>query len=163
MDEIARVFQAFVAPAIFISATALLVLSINVRFLGIVGRLRQYSQARHNAAKNNRLQEAEAYSAQIHSIEHRAVMIRDSFMLALLSLAGFIISSLLLGVGLYWKDAALLAVMVFVIAMICLLLATIHYIREINVSLSSVREEARDERFMDLGVERERRENRDAL
>jgi len=163
MDDIARVFQAFVSPAIFISATALLVLSINVRFLGIVGRLRQYSQARHNAAKNNRLQEAEAYSAQIHSIERRAEMIRRSFLLALVSLAGLIVSSLLLGVGLYWKDAALVAVAVFVCAIVCLLAATIYYIREINVSLSSVREESRDERFMDLGVERERRESRDAL
>jgi hypothetical protein len=163
MDDIARVFQAFVSPAIFISATALLVLSINVRFLGIVGRLRQYSQARHNAAKNNRLQEAEAYSAQIHSIARRAEMIRRSFLLALVSLAGLIVSSLLLGVGLYWKDAALVAVAVFVCAIVCLLAATIYYIREINVSLSSVREESRDERFMDLGVERERRESRDAL
>src|SRR6266436_6277450 len=31
MTDIARLFQAFLAPAIFVSATALLILSINVR------------------------------------------------------------------------------------------------------------------------------------
>lgn len=36
MPDITRIFQAFVAPAIFVSATALLILSINVRLMGIV-------------------------------------------------------------------------------------------------------------------------------
>jgi hypothetical protein len=38
MTDIARLFQAFLAPAIFVSATALLILSINVRLMGIVSR-----------------------------------------------------------------------------------------------------------------------------
>jgi hypothetical protein len=44
------------------------------------------------------------------------------------------------------------AVVVFVMAMICLLAATVHYIREVVVALSSVRNEANDSRFMDLGA-----------
>ena len=51
MNDISRLFQAFVAPAIFFSATALLVLSINVRLMGIVSRLRQYVHAKYDAAK----------------------------------------------------------------------------------------------------------------
>jgi hypothetical protein len=47
----------------------LLILSINVRLMGIVSRLRQYVHAQHDAAKNDRAQEAEAYTAQIKSIE----------------------------------------------------------------------------------------------
>jgi uncharacterized membrane protein YgcG len=152
MDVITRIFQAFVAPAIFVSATALLVLSINVRLMGIVSRLRQYVHAKHDAAKNGRLQEAEAYTAQIQSIERRAEIIRTCFLLALISLAGTIASCLLLGFGLYWKDAALAAVVVFVAAMFCLLAATLYYVREVTVALSSVREESRDSRFMDLGA-----------
>jgi hypothetical protein len=42
MTDIARLFQAFLAPAISVSATALLILSINVRLMGMVSRLRQY-------------------------------------------------------------------------------------------------------------------------
>ena len=151
MTDIARLFQAFLAPALFVSATALLILSINVRLMGIVSRLRQYVHARHDAARNDRVQEAEAYTAQITSIEQRAEMIRRCFLLVLISLAGTTASCLLLGCGLYWKEAAVVAVVIFVLAMICLLAGTIYYIREVIVALSSVRDEACDSRFMDLG------------
>jgi hypothetical protein len=152
MIDIARLFQAFLAPAIFVSATALLILSINVRLMGIVSRLRQYVHAKHDAAKNNRLQEAEAYTAQIGLIEQRAEMIRRCFLLVLIALAGTIASCLLLGFGLYWEEAAVVAVVLFVLAMVCLLAGTIFYIREVVVALSSVHNEARDSRFMDLGT-----------
>jgi hypothetical protein len=152
MTDIARLFQAFLAPAIFVSATALLILSINVRLMGIVSRLRQYVHAKHDAVKSNRAHEAEAYAVQINSIEQRAEMIRRCFLLVLVSLSGTITSCLLLGIGLYWKEAAVAAVVLFVLAMICLLAGTVYYIREVVVALSSVQNEARDSRFMDLGA-----------
>jgi hypothetical protein len=157
MTDIPRLFQAFLAPAIFVSATALLILSINVRLMGIVTRLRQYVHAKYDAARNGRMQEAEAYTAQMQSIEQRAETIRRCFLLSLISLAGTIASCLLLGLGLYWKEAAVAAVVVFVAAMVCLLGATVYYIREVTVALSSVREEAHDARFMDLGPQPENR------
>ena len=43
------IFQAFVAPAIFISAASLLVLSINTRLMGIVTRLRTFHKEKHIA------------------------------------------------------------------------------------------------------------------
>ena len=155
MPDIIRLFQAFLAPALFVSATALLILSINVRLMGIVSRLRQYVHAKHDAAKNDRVQEAEAYTEQINSIEQRAEIIRRCFILVLISLAATIAACLLLGVGVYWNQAALAAVVVFVMALICLLAGTIYYIREVTVALSSVHQEARDSRFMDLGVQPE--------
>ncbi len=157
MEDATRIFQAFLAPAILISATGLLILSINVRLMGIVSRLRQYVHARHDAAKNGRQQEADAYTAQIISIERRAEIIRRCFLFALISLAGTIASCLLLGFGLYWKESAVVAVAVFVIALVTLLIATTFYIREVTVALSSVRDEVRDERFMDLGAPPEMR------
>jgi hypothetical protein len=151
MIDVARLFQAFLAPALFVSATSLLILSINVRLMGMVSRLRQYVHAKHLAARNDRVQEAEAYTAQISSIEQRAEMIRRSFLLVLIALAGTILSCLLLGFGLYWEQAAVAAVVLFVLAMICLLAGTLYYIREVTLALSSVRKEASDSRFMDLG------------
>ena len=162
MNDIGRLFQAFLAPAIFVSATALLILSINVRLMGIVSRLRQFVHARHDAAKSGRVQEAEAYTAQIGSIERRANLIRSCFLMALVTLAGTIASCLLLGLGLYVKQAALAAVIVFVLALICLLTATIYYAGEVRVALSPVQEEARDLRFMDLDTHSEHA-NRDAM
>ncbi len=155
MSDIGRLFQAFLAPAIFVSATALLILSINVRLMGIVSRLRQFVHAKHDAARSGRAQEAEAYTAQIESIERRAETIRRSFLLALVALAGTIASCLLLGLGLYVKNVALAAVVVFVLALICLLAATLYYAREVTIALSSVQEEARDLGFMDLGTHRQ--------
>src|SRR3954471_466634 len=152
MSDIIRLFQAFLAPALFVSATGLLVLSINVRLMGIVSRLRQYIHAKHDATKNGRLQEAEAYTAQISSIEHRAELIRRCFLFALISLTASIASCLLLGFGLYWIEAAFVAVVVFVAGMLCLLVGGLFYIREITLALSSVHGEARDLAFMDLGT-----------
>ena len=150
MENAIRIFEAFLAPGLFVSATALLVLSVNVRLMGIVSRLRQYVHAKYDAGKQGRIQEAEAYDVQIQSIERRAEMIRRTFLLALLALAGTITSCMLLGLGIYWPTAAIVAVVVFVAAMFSLLIGTIYYIREVMVALSSVREEAHDLRFMDL-------------
>jgi hypothetical protein len=151
MNDIGRLFQAFVAPAIFVSATALLLLSINVRLMGIVSRLRQFVHAKYDAEKSGRVHEAEAYTVQIASIEKRAEMIRRCFLSALVSLSGSITACLLLGLGLYLPQAAIAAALVLVAALFFLLAATFHYIREVRVALSSVRDEARDLRFMDLG------------
>ena len=150
MNDIGRLFQAFVAPAIFFSATALFILSINVRLMGIVSRIRQYAHARHEAIRNNRSAEAEACTAQIESMEKRAEMIRRTFLLSLVALVGTLLSCLLLGFGLYWRPAALAAAVVFVAAMVALLCGVLYYIREVTVALSSVRQEAIDERFASL-------------
>jgi len=151
MNDVARLFQAFVSPAIFFSATALLILSINVRLMGIVSRLRQYVHAKHDAAKNSRHSEADAHTAQIASIQRRAEMIRRAFLFALLALAGTLLSCLLLGLGLYWKAAAVSAAIVFVLSMMSLLVCTTFYIREVSVALSSVQDEAHDLDFSDVG------------
>jgi disulfide bond formation protein DsbB len=52
--------------------------------------------------------------------------------------------------GLYWQRARIIAAVLFVISMISLLTGTMHYIREVSLALSSVREESADSRFMDL-------------
>lgn len=157
MSNIARLFQAFVAPAIFFSATALLILSINVRLMGIVAKLRYFVHAKHDAAKGGRLQEAEAYTSQIQSIEQRAEMIRRAFLLSLLGLVGTLIACLLLGMGLYSRAVEIAAAIVFVAGMLSLLMGALHYIGEVTVSLTSVRDEARDLAFMDLGAHPEAR------
>ena len=157
MTDIVRLFQAFVAPAIFVSATALLILSINVRLMGIVSRLRQFVHEKYDAEKNGRTQEAEAYNSQIESIEKRAEIIRKCFLSALLSLGCSTAACFLLGLGLYFADAAIAAAAMMVLALVFLFVAVLHYLREVRVALSSVLDEARDLRFMDLGTHPELR------
>jgi hypothetical protein len=150
MNGIHQLFQAFVAPAIFVSAEGLLLLSLNVRLMGIVSRLRSYLHKKHDAVKQGRLVESEAYSSQIASIERRAEMIRHAFVLTLYGLIGTIAACLLLGAGLYWQWAEGAAAIVFVLSILSLLAGMVYYAREVRVALSSVREEAADLRFMDL-------------
>jgi hypothetical protein len=147
MDEVLRLFQAFVAPAIFVSAISLLLLSVNVRLMGIVGRLRQYNRAKYQALHKDCGEEAEAYEAQIDAIERRAELIRRCFLLLLISLTGVIVSCLLLGLGIYWKRAGAGAVAMFLVSMGCLIAGTGYYIREIVSALSAARFEAHDPRF----------------
>lgn len=150
MNNVHQLFQGFVAPAIFVSAEGLLLLSLNVRLMGIVSRLRSYLHKKHHAASQGRLIESEAYASQIASIEKRAEMIRHAFVLTLYGLIGTIAACLLLGAGLYWQWAEGAAAIVFVLSILSLLAGMVHYAREVQVALSSVREEAADSRFMDL-------------
>jgi hypothetical protein len=152
VNDVPRLFQALVAPAIFVSAAGLLLLSLNARLMGMVSRLRQYLHERHTAVQGGRLTEAEAYASRIASIENRAEMIRRAFVLTLISLTGTITSCLLLGTALYFQDAALFAAVVFIISILALLFGSIYYLREVGVALRSVREEAADSRFMDLAT-----------
>jgi hypothetical protein len=145
-----ELFLAFVAPAIFVSAEGLLLLSLNARLMGIVTRLRAYLHSQHTAAKEGRIAESEAYASQIASIERRAEMIRRAFMWTLYSVSGTIAACLLLGLGLYWRIAEIMATILFVISMIVLLTGMMYYVREVGMALSSVREEIEDSRFMDL-------------
>ena len=154
MTDVGPIFQAFVSPAIFVSATGLLLLSLNVRLMGMVTRLREFQRARHRAVIAERPPEAEALADQIASIEQRAERIRKAMLYRLLSLAGAIVSCLLLGLGLFWPHAQLLAVAVFVLAILSMLAGTLYYLAEILVALSSVRDEAKYFHFMDLGRRR---------
>ena len=147
MDNVTRLFQAFVAPAIFVSAISLLILSVNVRLMGIVSRLRQYNRAKYKALRESYTDEAEVYASQIAYIEFRAEKIRRCFLFSLVSLGGAITSCLLLGFGLYWKQAALAAAAIFVASLILLLIGVAYYIAEITTSLTAVRNESRDPRF----------------
>jgi len=121
MNRIHLLFQAFVAPAIFVSAEGLLLLSLNVRLMGIVSRLRAYLREKHLAMRHGRMTEVETYASQIASIENRAEMIRRAFVLTLYCLIGTIAACLLLGAGLYWQWAEDAAAIVFVASILSLL------------------------------------------
>ncbi len=147
--DISRLFQAFVAPAIFVSAAALLLLSLNVRLMGMVSRLRDFQHRRHHATEAGHTQEAEAFTIQIKSIDTRAELIRKAMLLVLVSLAGTTICCLILGMALYSEIARILAVAVFVSSILSMLAGTGYYIAELTVALSSVRDEAKYYHLMD--------------
>jgi len=142
-----ELFQAFVAPAIFISAAGLLLLSINARLMGIVTRLRVFHKDKHLAAVAGKRQDVVVLQAQIDSIEGRATKIKNAFFFTLLGTIGIMVTCLMLGLTLYAPQALIVAVLIFVLSVLSILVGMIFYISEVAISLSSEKEE---EQFYDL-------------
>lgn len=142
-----ELFQAFVAPAIFISAAGLFILSINARLMAMVSRLRVFRREKHLAAQAGKKQEAVALQSQIDSIELRADKIKCAFFYILLGTIGVMMTCLLLGLGLYEQEVLAVAVILFVLSVISMMVGMVFYISEVSISLTSVKEE---EKLYDL-------------
>jgi hypothetical protein len=142
-----ELFQAFVAPAIFISAAGLFVLSINARLMAMVSRLRIFRREKHTQAQAGKKQEVVALQSQIASIELRAHKIKCAFFYMLLGTIGVMLTCLLLGLGLYEQEVLAIAVIIFVLSVISMMAGMVFYISEISISLTSVQEE---EKLYDL-------------
>ena len=136
-----ELFQAFVAPAIFISAAGLLVLSLNARLMAMVSRLRIFHREKHLATVAGKKHEASVLSAQIESIEKRAEKIKNAFFYNLLGTFGVMLTCLLLGLSLYASEALVIAIIIFVLSVLSIMVGLGFYIAEVAVALSSVRDE----------------------
>jgi len=136
-----ELFQAFVAPAIFISGAGLLVLSMNTRLMGIVNRLRAYNRERYAAIKSGNRLQARLLQSQIGSIEHRAGKIRNAFVFTLIGIMGVMMTCLMLGLSLYVPNALVVAVLIFVLSVLSMLIGVFFYLTEVAIGLSSVKEE----------------------
>ncbi len=145
-----ELFQAFVAPAIFISAAGLFVLSINARLMAMVSRLRVFRREKHLATQTGKKQETVALQSQIDSIELRAHKIKSAFFYMLLGTIGVMLTCLLLGLSLYEQEVLTIAVLIFVLSLISMLAGMVFYISEIAISLSSVQEEEKLYDLIDL-------------
>ena len=136
-----ELFQSFVAPAIFISAAGLLVLSINARLMGIVTRLRVFHKEKHLAAIAGKRQEVLVLQSQIKSIESRANKIKNAFFYTLLGIIGIMLTCLILGLTMYQSEALIVAVLVFVLSVISMMIGMVYFISEVAIGLSSAKEE----------------------
>ena len=142
-----ELFQAFVAPAIFISAAGLFVLSINARLMAMVSRLRVFRREKHLASQAGKKQEAVALQSQIDSIELRAGKIKNAFFYNLLGTIGVMMTCLLLGLGLYEPEVLAIAVILFVMSVMSMMIGMMYFISEVSIALTSVKEE---EKLYDL-------------
>jgi Protein of unknown function (DUF2721) len=145
-----ELFQTFVAPAIFISAAGLLVLTINARLMGIVTRLRTFHKDRHLAAMAGKKQEVLVLQTQIKSIEYRAAKIKNAYFYTLLGIIGIMITCLLLGLTLYVPQALIVAVLIFVLSVLAMLVGMLFFISEVAIGLSSEKEEEQLYELMDV-------------
>ena len=145
-----ELLQAFVAPAIFISASGLFVLTLNARLMAMVSRLRVFHKEKHLAAQAGKKQEVLTLQSQIESIELRSGKIKNAFFYSLLGTIGVMITCLLLGLGLYVYEALTIAVILFVISVLSMLIGMVFFISEVFIALTSVKEEETLYNLIDL-------------
>ncbi len=137
----AQLVSAFLSPVIFISAAGLLVLSINVRLMGIVSRLRSFHWESHQKQRAGAHAEAQALELQIRTITQRAVMVRNAFFWVLASIFLTLITCLLLGLAVVMPPAYAVAIPFFVLGFLAMLTGVGYYICEVTRALSAVRDE----------------------
>ncbi len=109
----AQLVSTLLSPVIFISAAGLLVLSINVRLMGIVSRLRSFHWECHQKERAGAHAEAQALELQIQTITRRAVLVRNSFFWVLASVFLTLVTCLLLGLAVVMTSAYAVAILCF--------------------------------------------------
>lgn len=139
----AQLVSALLSPVIFISAAGLLVLSINVRLMGIVSRLRSFHWECHQKQRAGAHAEAQALELQIQTILRRAVLVRNAFFWVLASVFLTLVTCLLLGVAVVMPSAYTVAIPFFVLGFLAMLTGVGYYIGEVTKALAAVQDERR--------------------
>lgn len=147
-----QLVSALLSPVIFISAAGLLVLSINVRLMGIVSRLRSFHWECHKKEQAGAHDEALALEVQIGTITQRAVLVRNAFFWVLASILLTLVTCLLLGLAVVVPRAHAVAIAFFVLAFLAMLTGVGYYIREMTKALAAVQDEQRLLASLDLRV-----------
>jgi hypothetical protein len=137
----AQLVSALLSPVIFISAAGLLLLSINVRLMGIVSRLRAFHWECHQKERAGAHAEAEAIERQVQTISGRAVLIRNAFFWVLASVVLTLITCLLLGLAVVMPKAYVVAIPFFVLGFLAMLTGVGYYLWEVTRALAAVQDE----------------------
>lgn len=134
--------QAMMAPALGISATALLLLSMHNRFSAAINRIRLLTEERRRYhIKISENSETGAYeqfryssiSSQILMITLRCKELRNAILFMMGSILLFVISSLLIGVNIFFSSVVLrvFPLVFFSIGMIMVLMGIIYSAKDI--------------------------------
>lgn len=137
----AQLVSALLSPVIFISAAGLLILSINVRLMGIVSRLRSFHWECHQKERAGAHAEAEAIERQIQTISGRAILVRNAFFWVLASIFLTLVTCLLLGLAVVVPAAYAVAAPFFVLGFLAMLTGVGYYIWEVTRALAAVQDE----------------------
>jgi hypothetical protein len=148
----AQLVSALLSPVIFISAAGLLLLSINVRLMGIVSRLRSFHWECHQKERAGAHAEAQALELQIQTITQRAVLVRNAFFWVLASIFLTLVTCLLLGLTVLVPPAYAVAITFFVLGFMAMLTGVGYYICEVTKALAAIHDERRVLTLLDRKV-----------
>jgi hypothetical protein len=133
-----KLFQAFVSPTIFISATGLLILTLNTRLISIVSRIRTFNKELRDLTDNS--QEIILIESQLNQTTLRAKLIRFSLLFILMGIIGIMMTCLFLGLNLY-VNMYYESISFFVISILFVICGLCCFMAELIICLQPIQEE----------------------
>jgi hypothetical protein len=149
VGTVARAINGIVAPAIMISASALIILALQGKYSHLIDRLRSLNEERRRitqaADPKRQAQRMSNVLAQIEMILTRARFVRNSIVSLYIAIALFVISSIVIGVAIVLGRGIPVgsSLLVFMAGMVFVLCGTIYALRDIARAYSVVQLELR--------------------
>lgn len=137
VSTVARAINGIVAPAIMISASALIILALQGKYSHLIDRLRSLNDERRRLSQSPDLkrsaQRMENVIAQIEMILRRARLVRNSIVSLYLAISLFVISSIMIGIAIVLGAGIPVgsSLLVFMAGMIFVLIGTVYALRDI--------------------------------
>ncbi len=122
-----QTIQAILTPALMISACGLLLLGLNNRYAIVIGRIRMLNDEKRRKLADPEGIDREYVDAlrfesvlqQIPSLMQRANYLRRSLLFLWIGVIGYLLSSIMLGVGIFFGlSAAVCAVWIFMVGLV---------------------------------------------
>jgi len=145
--QVAQAINGVLAPAIMISASALIILALQAKYSQLIDRLRGLNEERR------RLRDSETRSeqrfanviAQIEAILLRARFVRNSIMSLYLAITLFVLSSIVIGIRLTLgiKIPISPSLIIFMIGMVAVFIGVLYALRDIGSAYKVARLEIR--------------------
>ncbi len=140
-----QLIQTMIAPAVMISCCGLLLLSIINKLGRIIDRIRNLNAELRENKDQETPTRIESIEHQIAMLVHRALLLKRSTSAMFLAILFFVLTSL--AIGLYSFIPSLeshLALLLFVVGMLCLLLGVLYAYWEIRISHTTIIEEIKE-------------------
>jgi Protein of unknown function (DUF2721) len=126
--DVQEMVRVMVAPAIFVSAGGLLLLSLNARMIAIVGRVRSVHERRGG----------EDDGALLEALNRRARLIRNALAATLVGVGCALLCCLLLGLGTVSPTAAWAGAALLVSSLVTMLVGVGYFLREVLATVPSL-------------------------
>jgi hypothetical protein len=138
-----QTIQAILTPALMISACGLLLLGLNNRYAIVISRIRQLNDEKRRKLIDPEAIDREYVDAlrfesvlqQIPSLLSRVNYLRRSLMLLWVGVIGYLLSSLLLGLGLFFGlHTAAFAVWIFLLGLVSTMIGVLFALLDITLA-----------------------------
>lgn len=146
----AKAINGIVAPAIMISASALMILALHAKYSSLIDRLRSLNEERRsivNAPEQQKSgQRLQNVVEQIELFLVRARLVRNSIVSLYLAISLFVLSSIIIGVAIVISSIGLpigASLIVFMLGMVCVFIGTVYALRDILNAYTIARIEVR--------------------